>query len=165
MDNDNKKCAIFLDVDGVLNNEEHCKLLADELLGKMQYFGLMRDIGELPFDYRSCLLIQSLIKETNAYVVLSSSWRLGQKHISALLEYADIPIRDTTPSLHKKRGDEIKAFLDEHPEISRYIIIDDDSDMLPEQMKNFHLVDRKVGFTKKDYEECLEMLMNDNKIN
>jgi hypothetical protein len=32
------------------------------------------------------------------------------------------------------RGEEIKAWLHQHPEVTRYAIVDDDSDMLPEQV-------------------------------
>ena len=35
------------------------------------------------------------------------------------------------------RGHEIQEWLDKHPEVTRYAILDDDSDMLPEQMPNF----------------------------
>lgn len=35
------------------------------------------------------------------------------------------------------RGHEIQAWLDKHPEVEKYAILDDDSDMLPEQMPNF----------------------------
>lgn len=39
--------------------------------------------------------------------------------------------------LDKVRGDEIAEWLSRHPEVTKYAIIDDDSDMLPEQMPHF----------------------------
>jgi len=45
------------------------------------------------------------------------------------------------------RGDEIKDWLDKHPEVEDYAILDDDSDMLPEQMDKFHHCDSWFGFT------------------
>lgn len=46
------------------------------------------------------------------------------------------------------RGSEIKEFLDEHPEITEYAIVDDDSDMLPSQkVKNFFHIDSYYGLS------------------
>lgn len=45
------------------------------------------------------------------------------------------------------RGEEIKEFLDNDSSIEAYAIIDDDSDMLPEQMSSFFHVDRYYGLT------------------
>lgn len=45
------------------------------------------------------------------------------------------------------RGTEIKEWLDEHPEVEDYAILDDDSDMLEEQFCKFHHVDRWFGLT------------------
>ena len=43
-------------------------------------------------------------------------------------------------------------------EIESFVILDDDSDMLPEQMSNFILVDRQVGLTDKDVFTAIEIL-------
>lgn len=45
------------------------------------------------------------------------------------------------------RGEEIQEWLDEHPEVEDYAILDDDSDMLPEQFKKFHHCDPWFGLT------------------
>ena len=45
------------------------------------------------------------------------------------------------------RGKEIDAYLKEHPEIENFVIIDDDSDMLEEQMGNFHHSDPWFGMS------------------
>lgn len=37
--------AIFLDIDGVLNNECFLVMLRDRMLGKEQYFQLFKDLG------------------------------------------------------------------------------------------------------------------------
>ena len=39
----------------------------------------------------------------------------------------------------------IKMWLDEHPEYDDYIILDDDSDMRPDQLDHFINVEGKVG--------------------
>ncbi len=45
------------------------------------------------------------------------------------------------------RGLEIKEWLDNHPEVTNYVILDDDSDMLEEQMSKFHKVDHWFGLS------------------
>jgi hypothetical protein len=59
------------------------------------------------------------------------------------------------------RGAEIKAYLVEHPEINYYIIIDDDTDMLPEQSGHFIKTDPLVGFTIRDFKKFEEIFMQD----
>ena len=44
------------------------------------------------------------------------------------------------------RGEEIQDWLDKHPEVEDYAILDDDSDMLEHQFKKFHHCDRWFGF-------------------
>jgi hypothetical protein len=44
------------------------------------------------------------------------------------------------------RGQEIQEWLDKHPEVEDYAILDDDSDMLPEQFCKFHHCDPWFGF-------------------
>ena len=53
--------VIFLDVDGVLNNENHILTLV-EMLGEEQYGQLLRDLGEIPLDYHSCILLHRSYK-------------------------------------------------------------------------------------------------------
>ena len=45
------------------------------------------------------------------------------------------------------RGEEIKEWLDKHPEVEDYAILDDDSDMLPEQFEKLHHSDPWFGLT------------------
>lgn len=45
------------------------------------------------------------------------------------------------------RGEEIKKWIDKHKNVTAYVILDDDSDMLAEQMKLFFLVDGYYGLT------------------
>jgi Swiss Army Knife RNA repair-like protein len=57
---------------------------------------------------------------------------------------------DVTPILHDlglSRGHEIQAWLNEHPEVERYAILDDDNDMLEHQMVNFFQTSCRTGIT------------------
>ena len=149
--------VIFLDVDGVLNNENHILKLV-ELLGKEQYFQLHKDLGEMPFDYQSCILLHGLINKTGAEVILSSTWRISTEHIEALEKFAGIKIKDKTPVSYTKRGREIQQYLNAHNEITNYVIIDDDDDMLEEQKSHFVKVDAKTGLTMAEVVECERIL-------
>lgn len=149
--------VIFLDIDGVLNNQKHIKKIF-KLLGKEQYFQLLKDLGEMPFDYRSCKRLQKLIKETNAEIILSSTWRNSKDLIRGIEKYAEIEIKDVTPRLQDIRGKEIQQYLDTHAEITNYVIIDDDKDMLENQLDHFVNTNFTYGFTKENYLQCKEIL-------
>ena len=151
--------VIFLDVDGVLNNEEHILKLV-ELLGKEQYFQLHKDLGEMPFDYRSVQLVKKLVEETGAEIVLSSTWRLNPKYIEALEKFTGLKVSNKTPRLpYLIRGQEIAQYLYKHREVTNYVIIDDDSDMLEEQKEHFVQVDAKKGFTVTEMLKCKTILL------
>ena len=149
--------VIFLDIDGVLNNEAHIVKI-HELLGKEQYLDLLRKITELPFDYRSCELLQEFIKTTNAEIILSSTWRLKPEAPNIIKRYAGIEIKDITPILNGIRGEEIQKYLDNHKEITNYVILDDDNDMLESQKEHFVKVNNKVGLTIKEIIQCENIL-------
>lgn len=149
--------AIFLDVDGVLNNSESISLLHD-ILGRQQYLLLLNGLGETPFDDRRCGGIRTLIEKTGAEVILSSTWRRSKKGIELVEKYAGIKVKDITPYLGTSRGYEIQSYLDKHKEITNYVIIDDDSDMLDSQRDNFVKVNSRFGFCYEDYVKAAKVL-------
>ena len=153
-----KNNIIFLDIDGVLNNNCNIKNICD-LLGRQQYLKLLNAIGSLPFDNNCCELMKELIKETNSKVVLSSTWRKHQKEIENIEYYTGIKVYDTTPVLNLDRGQEIKQWLENHNDINNYVIIDDGNDMLEEQQNNFIRVDGEVGFNYTNYLKANKILM------
>lgn len=60
--------------------------------------------------------------------------------------------------LADERGAEIQAWLDAHPEVTKYVIIDDQSDMLPSQMNNFVKVNQWYGLTMQDANKAINIL-------
>jgi hypothetical protein len=49
------------------------------------------------------------------------------------------------------RGSQIKSWLDKHPEVTHYVILDDDGDMLEDQRStNFIKISRLNGFMFSD---------------
>lgn len=101
---------IFLDVDGVLNNKDY----------------LLSTQDALSLDPSCVDCLRRLIKSTGAKVVLSSSWRHSKRKIKYLENTIKIKFYDILPDLHERRGNEINAWLKNHKEVSKYIILDDE---------------------------------------
>lgn len=160
--------AIFLDLDGVLNTEifvscywHICKsagYIKKEAKELRQF--LMRDeFGNL-FDPMTIRCLKYIIEETGAKIIISSTWRAsGLKVMQLMWEMRDIPgeVIDITPFLNTERGEEIAEWL-RNNEVESYVIIDDDSDMLPEQMASFVKTDFRYGLTWNDAEKCIQIL-------
>jgi hypothetical protein len=131
---------IFLDVDGVLNN-----------------FGLIARYG---FDYidDGCVsLLSQVVKTTGAEIVLSSSWRLEESNLSlvrAALGRSGLKIKDCTPFLRMARIQEIKQWIKDHPEVTKFVILDDDEDA-GFGLDGFFQTDPEVGFTSKIAEKIV----------
>lgn len=123
---------LFLDVDGVLNTTKSRSLYA---LGK-------------PYLKR----LQEIVEKTDAKIVLSSTWRKSNYHLKRLqnrLSYRGLKIYSHTPNLGKFRGLEINQWLKDHfKDGDVYAIVDDDSDMMDYQLKNFFQTDPDYGLTK-----------------
>ena len=105
--------VIFLDFNGVLDTFEN-----------------MNEV-----DPTNLNILKEIIRETNAKIVISSSIKNSyfycgkhnstMKYFMKVLEENGIEIYGLTPWL-EKRELEIKKYLEEHPEIEDYCIIDDD---------------------------------------
>ena len=148
---------VFLDYDGVVNtpmwNEKGTKCTYNfPNDGKVNNFQAVQWLSE------AC-------KKFHYDIVVTSTWRTEPNYRDCLIEGGlrpGIEILGRTPNFYDMpRGSEIKAYLDEHPEIKYYVIIDDDSDMLPEQIDHFIKTDYKVGFTLNDFEKFEKIYMSD----
>lgn len=124
--------VIFLDIDGVLTSVR---------------------TGWYNFDIYATNYLRWVCEKSGAKIVISSTWRYNHGKEFWKEIFGDFLHDDfKTPDLkrHKNgndiiRGDEIKDWLDRHPEISKYIILDDDADMLEEQMPNLLQTDSMNG--------------------
>lgn len=131
--------VLFLDIDGVLNS--HRTAIA---FGGMP-FRVHRD--RAMFDEVAIRLIAGIVKAAGAGIVLSSSWRLSDSRWADIGPALGLPIFDRTPSMLGPRGREIGAWLEAHPEVDTYAIVDDDPDMLPDQLPFFVQTDMHDGLT------------------
>ena len=131
--------VLFLDIDGVLNSHRTAIGLG----------GIPHDFdaaGLALFDLAAVGMLRGLCEAGNVSVVLSSSWRIVHdfRELGAALR---LPIIDQTPRLVGNRGKEIAAWLAKHPEVQRFAIVDDDSDMEPEQRPFFVQTHYEDGLT------------------
>ena len=135
---------LFLDIDGVLNNE------GTFTKSPQDYF---------PIEPYCAFLVGKIQLDTDCKVVLSSSWRHHQESVEHLHNRI-INIYDQTPNSDSGiRGEEIKAWIENSKyKVERYAILDDDSDMLPEQLPNFFKTDWKTGLTEEIARKVIEHL-------
>ena len=126
--------VLFLDIDGVVNRAATPG----------------RDVGRLCFDRGLAGIVRDVVRAVpDLRVVLSSSWREVEKS-RAIIERRVVPCFDVTPVFDDAddvRGYEIQAWLDLHPGVTRYAILDDDCDMLPHQLPNHFRTVSEVGIT------------------
>jgi hypothetical protein len=148
------KKIIFLDIDGVLNNQ-------------LWYLKTKGDRQRDNIDPENIKFLNTIIKNTGAEVVVTSMWRLGQtpEELQTVLSRNGFEgkVIDKTLDLrdsgdHRQcvlRGNEILCWIQEHADVigqgyydfKNYVILDDDSDMLYWQRNNFILVDAYCGLT------------------
>ena len=145
---------IFLDIDGVLNSW----------------------VTGYKITTKKLQLLNSILEATCAKIVISSSWRVGSKDVKEFLEknfkkddfrldnfndatnrecieniFYNDKIIDLTDTFGPSRGDEIKRWLDNHiDDVESYVILDDDTDMLDEQLEHLVQTDTYFGLTDRE---------------
>lgn len=144
--------VIFLDIDGVLNSAMWAERIAKNRdVYKHIYIPEWQDINAIN-------LLKNHICNHNIKLVISSSWRLStveetKKDFNRynFIKQLNPYIIGVTPYKESRhRGEEIKAYLEEHPEIENWVIIDDDTDILPEQAYRFVWINNYYGLRPGD---------------
>lgn len=155
---------IFLDIDGVLNNESAFELnYRMYKKGKSELTSALIDDQKLLILKDFCNQITKSEKSHNEYrIVISSSWRKADNLLSIIkekLNEVDLDFIDTTPYCFSgERGEEIAQFCNEH-NISKEdtVILDDDSDMADYHDRHIKTYTRD-GLTYLDTEKALILL-------
>lgn len=149
--------VIFLDIDGVIQSPRYCVAINET--------GLLS-----AFEPAAMHMVQRLIIEANAKIVISSSWRIGStdrqlKHLFRCCGFKSIAMAFHSDwqtkqigGFSSKRGDEIAEWLSRHSEVERYLILDDDSDMLEEQQGSFVQTDSMNGMLIEHYDAARKIL-------
>ena len=117
--------------------------------------------------------VKRICDETGAKIVISSSWRWYSLDETFKRIYKRCPeINENHFLLNKDlcvgvtrrigpggRGDEIKDWLSEHPDVKKFVILDDDSfDMLPEQKPFLINTAWNIGIQDEDVEKAIKIL-------
>lgn len=156
--------VIFLDIDGVLNNYQTMALTPDGYTGINN--GLLKRLS-------------TIVKETNARIVLSSTWKSewdknetlctndGKYMVNKFRQLGLLifdKIEDVDGSLCM-RGASIMKYLKSRNDIEDWVVIDDDEfdfDKYPEIMDRFVHTDNLQGLLEKDVEKAINILTKSN---
>lgn len=117
MERKHNRFVVFLDIDGVLNSSNT---------------GESRPDGMAGIDYTRVSILQKAINENcGGDIVLTSDWKnmnpTDANYIYLITKLADykLEISGKIDGVNSERGACIKKYLDEHPEIKEYVILDD----------------------------------------
>ena len=136
--------VVFLDIDGVLQPttsqkrfDHDLEALRESLAGRYgpEYLEVNEyDLGAVVHDWHAGAVarLRALCEDHDARIVVSSDWRLRRSvaQLQALFRLHDLHhlIVDRTSDAggapHYRAG-EVKQYLDTHPEVERFVIIDD----------------------------------------
>jgi len=156
--------VIFLDIDGVLNED----ITPTRTKSRVIFI-----------DQEKLLRLKRIVDATGAKIVLSSTWRYDRddtRYNGDFLELreafynAGLDFYDYTPedALGIRRGMEIRAWLGLHRgEVERFIILDDELFDFEERGLLFHLIKTDFGdggLTEELTQEAIEMLNGNEKI-
>jgi hypothetical protein len=112
------------------------------------------DVPFAPSAIAALSKITTAPREDDLRIVVISSWRTaGLAAMQRLWQRRGLPgvVYDVTP-IHGSlpRGEEIQWWLDQHDDVTNYVILDDHADMLPHQQANFIHVNTLTGLTEDD---------------
>ena len=142
--------VIFLDIDGVLNSHRTCEAFDG--------YGYLR-CEDKKLDPVAIGMLKEIQEKFGCKFVISSSWRIG--HEVSDFDFLGLDVIGLTgvSKDNSIRGDEIQEYLDAHPEISNYVIIDDDSDMLESQFGHFVKTDIRNGFLNEHFKQVFSIFL------
>ena len=147
--------VIFLDFDGVLNSSKY--LLRCEACG-------------VAIDPSRMVLLKQIVDAANTKIVLSTSWREHWSNdltdcdstgvlINSIFSTYGLQIFDKTPELHERRETEIKSWLDIHPEVKSFVVLDDS--LLSADYLNGHFIKTSNyfdGLDETDVQKAIDIL-------
>lgn len=117
--------VLFLDIDGVCNSLEYAQR------NNMNLWHAT--------DPELVKMVRRIIDATKCVVVLSSTWRLYPE-ARAVVKRDVCHFIDCTKDMQAgakrgvvERGLEVQEWLDRHPQVTQYAILDDDADFMPNQ--------------------------------
>lgn len=159
---------VFLDMDGVLNS--HAYMSERAKIGKW-------DEGEPGFnlkdpkrwvhmiDPKGIARLNRILKETDAKIVISSSWRHAHPHrtgrMQKILDLAGMQgghVIDETPVMPGPRAHEISSWLAANAGAKRFVILDDGASAGEGLAKWFVHTDLSHGLQDADVNKAIHIL-------
>ena len=144
--------AIFLDIDGVLNSNEHTAFIKS--------FITYGDNMIEPFDDECLYNLKYIVDETNAKIIITSIWRLFPDYLYILMnkleEYGldKNVISLTTSNKYKDKLQEIAVKLKKLG-ITEYVVLDNDKTLKLDR----HIITNNVtGLTEIDAKQAVKIL-------
>lgn len=154
---------IFLDVDGVLNNIKDAEEQYERILTPIVGF-------DWPFSKRSLNVLKRIVDETDAKIVVTSTWRLreqGRKTLLSELEKYDLKekVIGWTPNLKAfNREEEIIAYLKSNEYTNLNFIILDDEVRWYKDLKEYVIkIDAYLGLNEEHLEPSINLLKSKSK--
>lgn len=156
---------LFLDIDGVLNTGQHSNCLVDNGLCETDADGYL-------FDPEAVRNLEYIIEETDAEIVITSTWRLNGD-MQALWHNRNLAgeVIGITPTIQKEKaigkikiwhghkGMEVEAWLEDNAIAPyKYAILDDEDDYLPHQAEHLILTEPRTGITEDVAEKVISLL-------
>lgn len=161
--------VLFLDIDGVLNSMQMWRRLEREYPNQRDdFWETFNDHPERELDVRHVPLLNRITNTTGAKIVISSAWRLFHEHealkgilkgIGVTGEIIGRTGNDPT-MVSRQRGDEIREWLELHPEVTHFVILDDGSDMRPVG-RGLVQTSLEKGLEDKHVRKAIQMLQGD----
>jgi len=162
-----KECFIFLDVDGPLNTTRNIKYHHNRRLSTSSY--------RIHLPPRQLEQLARLVRETDARLILSSSWRLintahtkgykspARENLERQLKQVGLSLSGQTPYIGSQRGKEISTWLDHYETYNgyrpAYVILDDNvSNIVNEHRGHIVYCDPETGLTDKEADIAIRLL-------
>lgn len=161
--------VVFLDIDGVLNHELYFTK-TDTWMRQAELESNNKNVprGASQICPQSVAILNSIVKRVpDAKWVVSSVWRADLERVKEVLKFHNFSgdIIGKTPHVFfdktgndVPRGCEIHLWRMNNSHNGRYVILDDDDDMLYNQRNNFVHVNPFCGITLRDANSAVQIL-------
>ena len=149
--------VVFLDIDGVLNSYQYLSRTS------MEDAGIYDELDPQKAD-----LLQKLVVQTGASIVLSSSWRESfenmvpldyvARNLLTVLKERHLSIYDMIPLLNGQRAEEIRQWLTCHFEVDSFVILDDENYDWKELEAHWVKTSYYAGPTEQNVQQAADIL-------
>ena len=130
--------VLFLDIDGVLN-------------------GMNDGLGAFSLHLDRVARLLEIEVKTDCTIILSSTWRKFDDHKHCLNRHGIFWADETIVVWSMTRGEEIREWLVRNPDVTNYVILDDDPSILFEDQAHWVHVDQEEGLTQEAADRVLEL--------